>query len=445
MTADDLVTETAGNLPTELAADLADGKRFVRRYVAFRSDAQAVAVTLHVAHAHAVEAADSTGYLHVWSAEKRSGKTRLLEVVELLVPAPIRASTISPSALFRLLDAERRTLLLDEVDAIFIPKSDREELRGLLNAGYRRGSSAWRVDVNGKSFTPRAYDAFGAKILAGIGKLPDTIADRCIPVELRRRGPQEHVERFRYREARAEAEPIRKRLEAWATTGTLERLRAARPTLPDLSDDRAQEAWEPLLAIADLAGGSWPDEARSAARALHGDGAQNEETDGLATLAAVRDLFGDADRLSTDDLLHGLAARDDGPWPYWFADELERMDRDGKPALKAARKLRKTLGSYGIESTKIRLPDGTTPRGYYRRDFEDAWSRYLSAPTATTGTTGTPLARHVPDVAVVPEPAQSDADQDNGCPECGARFEAMGYDGHGMHCSRYYRSAAAGA
>jgi hypothetical protein len=404
-----LYSEATDGLPTPLAEVLEDVESFIRRYVAFSSDAHPTVSALHVAHAHAVEAADTTGYLHIRSAEKRSGKTRFLEVFELLVPSPIRASTISPSALFRLLDAERRTLLLDEVDAIFSPKSDREELRGLLNAGYRRGSSAWRVEVNGKSYVPRPFDAFGSKILAGIGTLPDTIEDRCITIELRRRRPGEPVERFRYRDARSEAEPIRERLEAWCTPETIESLRAARPTLPNLEDDRALEAWEPLIAIADLAGGIWPVAARAAAVALQGDRSGTEVTDGLLTLGAIRDLFGsDLDRMATDEILHGLARRDDGPWSFWFSDELDRADREGKPALKAARKLRRVVGHYGIESTKLRLPDGTTPRGYQRAAFEDAWSRYLSAPTATTGTTGTPLARHVPDVALVPELSQPD-------------------------------------
>lgn len=435
MNGDELVAEATEGLPTALADDLHDVEGFVRRYVAFGSDAQSTTVALHVAHAHAVEAADTTGYLHVHSAEKRSGKTRLLEVLELLVPSPIRASTISPSALFRLLDAERRTLLLDEVDAIFSPKSDREELRGLLNAGYRRGSSAWRVEVTGKTYTPRAFDAFGVKILAGLGAVPDTIADRCIRLELRRRRQDEKVARFRYREARAEAEGLRTRLEAWCIPETVERLRGARPALPDLEDDRALEAWEPLLAIADLAGGTWPMAARAAAITLQG-GREADNEDGVATLAAIRELFADRDRVSTDELLHGLAARDDGPWPYWFADELERSDRDGRPALKAARKLRRILGRYGIESTKIRLPDGSTPRGYQRVAFEDAWSRYLSAPTATTGTTGTPLASTVPVVPVVPVVSYGRGP----CPECGARSAEPGYHGHAMHCRRYYRS-----
>lgn len=395
----------------ELDSVLVDVERLLRRFVAFADDAQPVAITLWVAHAHAIEAADTTAYLHVHSAEKRSGKTRALEVLELLVPSPIRASTISPAALFRLLDMERRTLLLDEVDAIFSPKSDREELRGLLNAGYRRGSSAWRVDVSGKTFTPRAFDAFGAKVLAGIGTLPDTIADRAIPIELRRRRRDEPVESFRYREVREEAEDLRSRLAGCFDETAIGELALARPALPDLDDDRALEAWEPLVAIADRAGGSWPERARSSALALHTDRTDDEGGDGVQTLAAIRDLFVelDTDRLPTDEVLRSLAVRDDGPWAYWFAEDLDRADREGRIPRRAARKLARVLEVYRVHPTKIRTGPTTTARGYLRADFADPWSRYLPHPgkDGTSRTNGTPqvgTTRGVPSVPDVPFP-----------------------------------------
>jgi hypothetical protein len=405
-----VVTKTLAGSASPLADLLASAETFIRRFVAFQSEHQSGAVTLSVAHFHAIEAADTTGYLHTHSAEKRSGKTRLLEVLELLVPSPIRASTISPAALFRLLDTERRTLLLDEVDAIFSPKSDREELRGLLNAGYRRGSFAWRVEVQGKSFTPTPYDAFGAKVLAGIGGLPDTIADRCIPIELRRRRRDDEVERFRYREARETGNELRAALEAWTNEDTIRTLAAARPRLPSLDDDRALEAWEPLCAIAELAGGTWPERARSAAEALHNQRPDTDVATGVATLRAIADLFGaERDRLTTVEILRGLAERDDGPWPYWFSDDLDRAEREQKAPLKAARRLSRLLEPYGIKPRDIRLPDESVSRGYLRESFADAWSRYLSAPTTTTATTATALASTVADVVDVAVPAQDQA------------------------------------
>jgi hypothetical protein len=149
-----------------LARLLEDVERFVRRYVVFASDAQPVALAVWIAHAHTIKAADCTAYLAITSPAKRSGKTRLLELLELLVPSPLRTSNISDAALFRIIDEARPVILLDEADAIFGPKSDREDLRALLNAGYRRGAEVVRCEANGKAQVVRRFDAFSAKALA---------------------------------------------------------------------------------------------------------------------------------------------------------------------------------------------------------------------------------------------------------------------------------------
>ncbi len=205
--------DEAAGIVRPFADVLADVEAFIRRYVVV-TDAQATALVLFVAHTHAIDAAEATGYIAVTSAEKRSGKTRLLEVLELLVRAAVRASNLSDAVLFRLLAESTRTLLLDETDAVFAPKSNREELRGLLNAGYRRGSPAWRMVGEGSKMRAESFEAFGPKVLAGIGGLPDTIADRAFPIRLKRKAAGEGVERFRLREAAALAAPLRAELEA---------------------------------------------------------------------------------------------------------------------------------------------------------------------------------------------------------------------------------------
>jgi hypothetical protein len=114
--------------------------RFLRRFVVL-SEAQQSAIALWVAHSYVNEAADTTPYLWITSAEQRSGKSRLLEVVELLVWKPLPTANISDAALYRAIAKMQPTPLFDEVDAIFSAKArDREDLRGLLNAGYRRGA-----------------------------------------------------------------------------------------------------------------------------------------------------------------------------------------------------------------------------------------------------------------------------------------------------------------
>ncbi|MCZ7526147.1 MAG: hypothetical protein M5U14_07065 [Acidimicrobiia bacterium] len=131
---------------------LDDVAAFLARYVAFDGDAQRDATALWTVHAHAVDAAETTPRLAIQSAEKQSGKTRLLEVLELVVPAALPVANISPAAMFRVVADGPVTLLVDEVDAIFGVKANgnHEDLRALLNAGYRRGATVARVVGEGR-------------------------------------------------------------------------------------------------------------------------------------------------------------------------------------------------------------------------------------------------------------------------------------------------------
>ena len=137
------------------------------------------------------------------------------------------------------------------------PSDTQEALRGILDGGYRANGSYTRMAGVGTAMSPKDFKTFGAKAFAGIGTLPGTLEDRCIRITLKRKTRREKVERFRYKDARERAKPIHESLEAWALSA-IARLWDANPELPPELDDRAQDGWEPLLAIADLAGGEWP-------------------------------------------------------------------------------------------------------------------------------------------------------------------------------------------
>ena len=372
--ADDLFEEATTGLrpdPVQLLDDLCS---FLRRFVAFGSEHQVVAVALWVVHTWGIEAAEATPYLGITSAERRSGKTRLLESLELLVRNPLSASNTSEAALFRAIDREPTTVLFDELDAVFGAKTPREELRSLLNAGHRRGAKVFRM--GGKNNTElQAFDPFGAKALAAIGELPTTVADRCIPIRLARRAPGERVEKFRRREAQREAGRIAQGLAAW-TEANLSKLAAARPQFPDVGNDRAEDGWEPLLGVADLAGGDWPMRARAAMVALHGEQPETEPSVGMLLLAHVRDAFdaANADRLTTAELLGALCEREDGPWAEWWSKAVREGDSRA-PGNRLARILR----PFGIAPRDLRTDTGVR-KGYVREEFEDAWARYLSTP-----------------------------------------------------------------
>jgi hypothetical protein len=360
-----------------IALLLAQVVDLLRRYVVFPSIHQVIAVALWAAHTHALAAADSTPYLAVTSAEKRSGKTRLFDLVELLVARAWRAVLPSEAVVFRKVHKDSPTLLLDEADAIWGKDNEHEGLRALLNAGHRRGVRVPRMVGSGSDMKVAEFDVFCPKGIAGIGVLPDTIGDRSIPIRLARRMKTEHVERFRFKEAEALAEPVRRGLERWAEE-EISALRDARPDLPDIND-RAADGWEPLLAIADSASGDWPQRARLAAVALHGDDVQ-DDTFGVRLLADIREVFADAgeDRLPSADLAKRLADIEEAPW-----GDLRGRSLD-------ARGLAWRLRRFDIGPKKLRVGE-TTTRGYTIGDFAEAWSRYLedtdrNNPERNTGT-----------------------------------------------------------
>jgi hypothetical protein len=374
----DPLTETPGTLETlqPLADSLSQVEGFLRRYIVFPSRAHSPAIALWVAHSHALSAFDYTPYLHISSPEKRCGKSRVLDALALLVPQPWAAISPSDAVIYRKIEAKKPTLLLDEVDTIFKKggkDENKEGLRALLNAGFNRSATVPRC--TGKNHEIVDFPVFCAKVIAGIGKLPDTVADRSVPIVLARKTRSEAVERFRRREAEERAQPIHGALSAWARRGlTLDELRNARPEMPDRLGDRQADICEPLLAIADAAGESWPERGRTALVELLTDCEDDAESEGEKLLAAIRRTFasGGATRLSTEQLLNALVEEEDGPWVEWWERDLNSGNRQG-PASKLARILR----PYGIRSRTHRLSNGATLKGYAVEDFTNVWERYL--------------------------------------------------------------------
>ena len=338
---------------------------FISRFVVL-TPAQAEVCALWTIHTHALEASDFTPYLDINSPVLRSGKTRLLEVLRLLVHNPWFTGRVTGSALVRKVDKDQPTLLLDETDAAFQTRGDYgEALRGILNAGFERDGRYSMSVQAGKDWEPRDFKTFSAKAFAGIGHLPATIRDRSIPIRLKRAKRADQFQRLRKRKVKPEAEQLRLRIEEWAKAN-IDKLREAMPELPDELNDRQQDVCEPLLAIADLAGGCWPARARAALACLCGVDVPDEDT-GQQLLADTRDIFTQAlvDRLPTRQLLERLQAREDSPWNEF---------NHGHPF--SAFRLSRLLRPYGVRPRDIRFDQGVQ-KGYLRADFEDAWERYL--------------------------------------------------------------------
>jgi Protein of unknown function (DUF3631) len=355
-------------------AELLDRSEFfIRRFVVL-DEAQATAVALWVTHTWVIEAAHATPYLFVTSAEAECGKTRLLEVTHELVRAPLLTMNISDAALFRAIHTRQPTLFFDEVDSVFSQKArergTKDELRALLNAGYRRGQVVLRMG-GGNRTTLEGFNVFGAKALAGLGSLPHTLASRCLRIELKRRRADEPVEDFYPLDVAEEAGELRSGLEVWAASA-LDTLAAARPAPTAGLRDRTNEVWRPLLAIAELAGPMWAARARRAATTLASGSSDDEASLGVLLLADAREVFDerDAERLTTADLLAGLCEREESPWAEWW------LGQDDTPKRSAPRRLAQLLHPFGVRSKAVWTHDGTK-RGYKREDFRDAWERFL--------------------------------------------------------------------
>ncbi|MEU1053427.1 DUF3631 domain-containing protein [Streptomyces sp. NPDC005876] len=327
------------------------------------------AVVLWVAATHLQPAWQHAPRLAVVGPAKRCGKSRLLDVLTETVHNRLITVNASPAAIFRsITDEDPPTLLVDEADTLFgtaKAAEKNEDLRGLLNAGHQRNRPTLRV--SGPEHKPQAFPTFAMAALAGIGDLPDTIMDRSVVIRMRRRAPGEKVAAFRTVRDTPALHAIRDRLTAWL--GPLHaRAMEMEPAMP--VEDRAADTWEPLVVVADLAGGAWPARARTACRAMTAYEAGQDEEGGLKTriLVDIRRAFaaeGDPTVMRTSRLLEHLNGDKEAPWAEYGANGL------------TPRGLQELLKDYGgLGSANRRFPDGAQAKGFARNQFLDAWARY---------------------------------------------------------------------
>jgi Protein of unknown function (DUF3631) len=336
------------------------------KYIAFANKHQPVAVTLWIVATHALVAWQHATRLIITSPRKRCGKSRLLDVVAGLAYSALLCVNATTAAIFRSIGNDEPripTLMFDEADALWGTKraaENNEDLRALLNAGFQRDRPAWRCV--GPLQLPTVFNTFAMAALAGIGRPPDTITDRGLSIDLKRRGPGENIAPFRMRRDGPTLDKLRKRINTWARDP--ERIKAltdAVPTMPAGIEDRAADAWEPMIAIADAAGGDWPKLARAACRALSDSADDADEDLGALLLHDIRQIFTDAHEsfLASKVLVRELRDVEESPWGD---DDL------------TASKLAKDLKAFGVTPG---FNTAKTVRGYKLEAFRDAFRRYL--------------------------------------------------------------------
>lgn len=346
--------------PVDGAALLNDIRAVFRRYVV-ASDAALVVCALFVIHTYAFDLGDVSPILFITGPTKRCGKSRLLSVLARLVNRPLTASSASAAGIYRTIELHRPTLLIDEVDSFM--RGD-EQLRGLVNSGHTR-DAAYHLGcvAAGRDFEPRRWSTWTPKILSGIGRLADTIEDRAFIVRMRRRRKDEAAERLRHG---TRFEEIRRKCAKFFADNA-KAILGANPEIPAALNDRAADNWTPLLVLADLAGGDWPDTARRGALDLSG----SEDTEALGIggqlLADIRRVFDEqrTDRLASKEMCERLAHIEGRPWA--------EFGRNQKPI--SPNQLANLLREFEIAPRGVRLGDAT-PKGYLLDDFADVFSCY---------------------------------------------------------------------
>lgn len=401
-------------------AVLRDVETFLSRFVVYPGEHERVAHVLWIGHTWFMDAWESTPRIAFLSPEPGSGKSRALEVTEPLVPRPVHAVNATPAYLFRKVsDPEGApTILFDEIDTVFGPRAkENEELRGLLNAGHRKGAMAGRCVIRGKEIFTEELPAYAAVALAGLDDLPDTIMTRSVVVRMRRRAPGEVVEPWRLRTCGPDADALGERLREWSQRAA-HHVGSTWPEMPEGVEDRNADVWEALLAVADAAGGKWPERARSAAVAIVGRSQDRALTIGVQLLRDLREVFTETgqDRLSTEELLDQLVEMDESPWGDIRGKALD------------ARGLSRRLSKYGIGPKNLRTPSGIV-KGYDVGDLADAWARYL--PPRPSGeksaTSATPLQIEPARGGVADVAEESGRARAANCSECGEPLDGPGY------------------
>jgi putative DNA primase/helicase len=344
----------------------------IRKYVVL-SEHQAMAVSLWAIHTHAVEAAEHTPRLQIKSPTLRCGKSTLLRTISLLVFRPVNTENITTAALFRVIGKHKPTLLIDEADS-FLKRDngkDNEDMRGILNAGHARGGQVIRTV--GEDFEPRAFEVFGPVAYAWLVKrnmhVAQTLEDRSITIELRRRLPSEEISHLRVKKAE-DLRLLRRRASRWVEDHATE-LAASDPVMPEELNDRAMDNWRPLIAIADAMSANLGRLAREAAVKIAkesiGTGEEDMSLTALADVAAIFEAR-DENQLASQVIISDLIALADRPWNEWGRGR-QQLTQNA---------LARLLKAYGIKPKKLRF--GTeTLRGYLRDPIMEAKGRFVDA------------------------------------------------------------------
>jgi Protein of unknown function (DUF3631) len=333
----------------------------------------------------------------VRSAVRRCGKSTLIDVLAHLVNRPWTTGSITKAALFRVIAKWRPTLLIDEVDTFV---GEDEELRGMLNLSHRYDGSVTRTV--GDTHEPRKFPVYAAVALSGIGGLAATLADRSLPVTLRRKKRDEKTKPLRIGKT-GHLDELRRRIVRWVADHE-EAIAERDPEMPSSLLNREADNWTAVLAIADEA--AWSQRARQAAEAAHKASAGEEDSVDIVErlLSDCRNILKPRAALIAEynktaqgklapiekigitsvALTDSLTALEDGPWREWgksnkpitqnaLARLLRRPGLNIRPEPEPIRTVVKTKDETAGQTWWMDVRS----RGYLLAAFQDAFDRLL--------------------------------------------------------------------
>jgi putative DNA primase/helicase len=352
---------------------LNDLRDFLAKFVVLTQD-ELIAISLWIIFTYFLDLAEYSPRLAITSPTKRCGKTVLLDLLGKLMLKAIVASNVSAAAIFRIIEQEKCGLLIDEYDTVRAGSETFEEVRGIANSGHTRSSAfVLRAVKSGDDFVVKRFSTWAPMAVAAIGRLPDTWADRAIAVAMKRKPPEQKVERLIRRNtwAHQTAADLARKIQRWANDYR-KVLEVTEPKLPDGLDDRSSNNWELLLAIAEVVGGDWPQQARQAAVQLS-SGRDDAGSLGEILIADIRKVFAarlkldsQFDRITSAELCAALADLEARPWA--------EFGRSQKAI--TAPQLARQLKHFGISPDSIRVDNKNTPKGYMKKQFDEVFSSY---------------------------------------------------------------------
>jgi Protein of unknown function (DUF3631) len=364
----------AANEPVDGGILLRALKEAIQHYV-FMSDDQAVAVALWIVFSWLHEhegAVTHSPILYVTSAEKDSGKSTLLGVVNFLARRGLQSVDIRGPALFRSITKWQPTFIVDEADDALANNPD---LRSVINSGWTRGQGVIRCHPD--THQPELFSTFAPKVIAMKGRnVPDTTLSRSIVITMKPRrpdDPKEHAADFNHCDTETFAR-LRSQLMRWATDKAAVLAKAV-PEIPPGFHNRRRANWVPLLAIAEAAGGDWKKAGWKAALALEAVADTFDPSVGIELLRAIKGAFEarETDRITSAGLISDLVADETAPWATY-----------NKGRSISQRQVASLLKPYEIKPKTIRLDDGGTAKGFMLAWFTDAFGRFCSPYSAKT-------------------------------------------------------------